>query len=62
MDASTITSPKQRFLRTQVRLLSAPLAPSDDWRDHTEKGQLSDEVVREVLQKGTLELHIKDNS
>lgn len=57
MDAYSITSSKQRFLRTQVRLLSAPLAHSDDWHDHapvSEHGELSEKVVREVLRKGML--------
>ena len=32
--AKTIADEKAAFIRTQIRLLSAILRPSEDWRDH----------------------------
>ena len=51
----TITDAKAAFIRTQVRLLSAPLVRSSQWRDFAdepEQGHLSNKVVDEVMSKG----------
>jgi hypothetical protein len=54
--AKTVTDIKAAFLRTQVRLLSAILQPSRQWRDLTDKAEeednLSDKVIHEVMTMG----------
>src|SRR5271163_1248167 len=53
--AKTVTDAKAAFLRTQVRLLSAILQPSRQWRDFTdnaEEDDLSDKVIHDVMSKG----------
>jgi hypothetical protein len=55
--AKTVTDVKAAFLRTQVRLLSAILQPSRQWRDfadNAEEDNLSDKVIHEVMSKGKL--------
>jgi hypothetical protein len=52
----TISELKSTFVRNQVRILSANLAPQDGWRDYgraTEE-DLSDKAVDEVVQKCVL--------
>ncbi|KIW16467.1 hypothetical protein PV08_06521 [Exophiala spinifera] len=54
MNDESITSLKAAFLRSQVRHLSTPLAPSTDWREdlpEPEGGHLSDKVVQDVVTK-----------
>jgi hypothetical protein len=61
--AKTVTDIKAAFLRTQVRLLSAILQPSRQWRDDDgadtpaaaeddEQDNLSDKVIHDVMSKG----------
>jgi hypothetical protein len=53
--AKTVTDAKAAFLRTQVRLLSAILQPSRQWRDfadNAEEDNLSDKVIHDVMSKG----------
>jgi hypothetical protein len=53
--AKTVTDAKAAFLRTQVRLLSAILQPSRQWRDfadNAEEDDLSDKVIHDVMSKG----------
>jgi hypothetical protein len=55
--AKTVTDAKAAFLRTQVRLLSAILQPSRQWRDFadsTDETNLSDKVIHDVMSKGRL--------
>lgn len=49
----TISELKSAFVRNQVRILSANLAPQDGWRDYgrATEGDLSDKTVDEVVQK-----------
>ena len=49
----TISELKSIFVRNQVRLLTAKLAPQDGWRDYGRgvEGDLGDKVVDEVIQK-----------
>jgi hypothetical protein len=59
--AKTVTDAKVAFLRTQVRLLSAILQPSRQWRDFTdnaEEDDLSDKVINDVMSKGKHSLAI----
>jgi hypothetical protein len=59
--AKTVTDAKATFLRTQVRLLSAILQPSKQWRDFTdnaEEDDLSDKVIHDVMSKGKHSLAI----
>ena len=53
--AKTVTDVKAAFLRTQVRLLSAVLQPSKQWRDSAENAEednLSDKAIQDVMSKG----------
>jgi hypothetical protein len=53
--AKTVTDAKAAFLRTQVRLLSAILQPSRQWRDFADNAgedDLSDRVIHDVMSKG----------
>jgi hypothetical protein len=53
--AKTVTDAKAAFLRTQVRLLSAILQPSKQWRDFADNAgedDLSDKVIHDVMLKG----------
>lgn len=62
--AKTVTDVKAAFLRTQVRLLSAILQPSRQWRDfadNAEEDNLSDKVIHEVMSKGKLCLFFLDS-
>lgn len=55
--AKTITEVKAAFIRTQVRLLSAVLQPSQQWRDfadNAEEDNLSDKVIHDVMLKGMI--------
>lgn len=57
MDPSrTITEIKLSFIRDQIRLLTAPLDPSPDWRDYAPRVEedLDDKTVNDVLEKCTL--------
>ena len=58
MDQSrTVVEAKTAFLRQQIRLLSATLQPSSQWRDNApaiEEPELSDKVVEDVMNKGWL--------
>jgi hypothetical protein len=59
--AKTVTDAKAAFLRTQVRLLSAILQPSKQWRDfadNAEEDDLSDKVVHDIMSKGKHSLAI----
>lgn len=50
----SIAELKSSFIRTQVRILSESLEAPDDWRSYAaepSEEDLSDKVVREVLQK-----------
>jgi hypothetical protein len=48
----TVIDIKSQFLKTQIRVLSTSLAPSAEWRTRREsQDNLSDDVVRDVLQK-----------
>ncbi|KAI1976768.1 hypothetical protein LOZ55_004058 [Ophidiomyces ophidiicola] len=49
----TIAEIKLSFLRDQVRLLSTPLEPSEEWRDYGPETEhdISDKTVEGVLQK-----------
>lgn len=55
MDQSrTVVEAKTAFLRQQIRLLSATLQPSSQWRDNApaiEEPELSDKVVEDVMNK-----------
>lgn len=55
MDSSrTISELKTVFLRHQIRVLSATLEPSEDWRDYGPEFEdgLTDKAVADVAQKG----------
>jgi hypothetical protein len=55
--AKTITEVKAAFIRTQVRLLSAVLQPSQQWRDFAdiaEEDNLSDKVIHDVMSRGMI--------
>ncbi|EED21592.1 conserved hypothetical protein [Talaromyces stipitatus ATCC 10500] len=49
----TIAELKTSFIRNQIRILSASIAPQEGWRDFAPdtEDDLSDKVVEEVLQK-----------
>ncbi|GAM42940.1 hypothetical protein TCE0_044f17354 [Talaromyces pinophilus] len=49
----TISEIKTSFIRNQIRILSAPIAPQEGWRDFAPETEddLSDKVVEEVVQK-----------
>ncbi|KAL1969387.1 hypothetical protein VTN77DRAFT_9580 [Rasamsonia byssochlamydoides] len=54
MEASrTISELKSAFIRSQVRILTAALAPQEGWRDYAPESEedLSEKVVEEALQK-----------
>ena len=51
----TVTDAKAAFIRSQIRLLSAVLQPSQQWRDfapESKEGDLSGKVVQDVMVKG----------
>ena len=51
----TVPALKRAFLNAQVRNLSAPLSPPQNWRDGVpvpQEGDLRDKVVEDVLSKG----------
>ena len=53
--ARTISEVKSSFIRNQVRILSQPLEPPEDWKDYaveTEEDELPEKVVGDVLHKG----------
>lgn len=57
MDRSkTVTDAKAAFLRSQIRLLSAVLQPSSQWREFADdtEDNLPDKVVQDAMNKGTL--------
>ncbi|KUL88640.1 hypothetical protein ZTR_05112 [Talaromyces verruculosus] len=49
----TISEIKTSFIRNQIRILSAPIAPQEGWRDFAPETEddLSDKVLEEVVQK-----------
>lgn len=50
----TVTETKETFLQQQVRLLTAILKPSEDWRQYgpePEHGGLSEKAVNDALQR-----------
>lgn len=49
----TISEIKTSFIRNQIRILSASIAPQEGWRDFAPdtEDDLSDKVVEEVVQK-----------
>ena len=50
----TVIALKSSFLRTQTRILSQPLQPSQQWRDNSrERGTLSENAVREAIRECT---------
>ncbi|KKZ62332.1 hypothetical protein EMCG_03250 [[Emmonsia] crescens] len=54
MDSSkTITEIKSSFVRNQIRILSAALTPSEEWRDYgpASDDDIPDKMVEDVLQK-----------
>ena len=60
MADTSIPALKRAFLQSQVRILSAPLEPTEDWREQAgdvpEEGDLEDRSVDAVLNKG--EYHV----
>lgn len=56
MEASrTISELKSAFIRSQVQILTAALAPQEGWRDYAPESEedLSEKVVEEAIQKCT---------
>jgi hypothetical protein len=52
--ARSIIDAKEAFLRAQIRLLAAPLSPSDQWQEFAqepEEGDLPEKVIEDALQK-----------
>ena len=50
----TVIDLKKAFLANQIRLLSAPVDPSEEWRENApvvDEGDLQERVVEEVLYK-----------
>lgn len=55
----TISEIKTSFIRNQIRILSASIAPQEGWRDFAPdtEDDLSDKVVEEVVQKCSFSLN-----
>ena len=52
--ARTVVETKETFLRQQIRLLTAILEPSEDWRQYgaeSQQGDLSEKAVDDALHK-----------
>ncbi|KAK2781302.1 hypothetical protein FQN53_000646 [Emmonsiellopsis sp. PD_33] len=60
--SKTITELKSSFARDQIRLLSAALTPSENWRDYgpASENDIPEKVVEEVLMK--LNTHLRKHN
>lgn len=54
-NTDTVIALKTSFLRTQTRILSQPLQPTQQWLERNEDaGELSESAVRQVMREGRL--------
>lgn len=49
-DSGTVVALKSAFLRSQIRILSQPLQPTDIWRDNSD---IAESVLLDVMNEGT---------
>lgn len=57
----TIPDLKRAFLSAQVRILSSPLEPTEDWRGQSAipaDGDLPEKSIDSALAKGKLTIHV----
>ena len=54
-DSGTVIALKSVFLRSQIRILTQSLQPSDKWRETTEVPRT---VLQDVINEGVSHLHV----